>query len=150
MWFPLGVPQMLLPLSVWQTLPLFFSTSPFTSSNLARLQQLLDWSYLCLNPCSGQKPCGTMGTIVPPGRKTDTPPVDAREQRRLRGHVGSRHFLFETPLASAECAWFRLILLCSLSVTTDHGEEQEVGLGKRFVRGSAAHNCEGPRPPSVV
>ena len=50
--------------------------------------------------------------------------------------------------ASAErSARFLVVLLCILSATTDHGEEQEMGLGERFVRGSMAHYIEGTTSP---
>ena len=57
----------------------------------------------------------------------------------------------ETKGIAERAIWFLVALLCILSVTTDHGEEQEMGLGERFVRGSIWRTIlRGPRPPSTV
>ena len=56
---------------------------------------------------------------------------------RMESAIGSSHLLLSRSVSAS------LFLLCILSVTTDHGEEQGVGLGERFIRCSVAHNREG-------
>ena len=56
-------------------------------------------------------------------RRGETRSKREHEQRGLAQVISC-----STPLASAESARFLVVLFCILSVTADHGEEQEVGL----------------------
>ena len=66
---------------------------------------------------------------------------------KSQSHFGSGHFLFKTPLASAECV--RSVFCCAVvSVTIEHGQKQEVGSRRQSVSGRVEDDPQ--RPPSTT
>ena len=86
--------------------------------------------------CSGRlcaRGCGCLSLELWPRFVAVARPMCVNDSQRSHGFDQAISW---SDTSCLECGRFRLVLLSSLSVTTDHGEEQEGVFGKRFVRGS--------------